>query len=241
MLESKDSNNINKTTLLVIGIATIVVALIGATVAFFTANPVQNNSVTNTITSTTANYGTTTVSYDGTNGTISMGIVDLPESTKGTNVSRLMKFRVATTANVSQRITISWAGTGKVTNTFCQYLGNTNGLCYATSSLATAGGNSAPVDVRNEIQYELYECTYEGYTNISTATHDNCTLISVANSPAPITNSNALLHTSAYRTIPASGTNYYALVLTILNKNSEQNYNEGKSFSAQLSVGALNN
>jgi len=234
MFENKDSTNISKKTLAFIGIFALVAAVTGATLAFFSANNVQGNSVTNTIVTTSATYGTTTVTYHASNGTISMGIVDLPESTKGVNINGLMKFTVATTATVSQRITIAWAS-GKVTNTFCQYA---NGQ--------TCTDNPGHTFVGNEIQYALYECSSSGYTGTTISgtvvtIGSGCNLISTAGAAAPTTGSTALLHTGTNRTIAAGGTNYYALVLTLQNKTTEQNYNQGKTFSGQISISTLSN
>ncbi len=216
--------------LAVIGVATLLVAVIGATFAYFSAANVSGNSSTNTITAQTAQYGNTTVTYDGTNGTINTGTLDLKESEKGTDYKYLMKFTVATTATAAQNITVNWKS---VTNTFCKYR-NASYICTDT-----------PTDtaVTGEIVYDFYSCSSAGYTGTtssgtSVTINAGCTKISAA-TPAdvPATGATGILHTAASLSLAAGGTNYYALVVTFKNLDANQNYQQQKSFTGQVNVG----
>ena len=51
----------NQVLLTVIGVATLLIAMVGATFAYFTANSVTGNADTNNISAQTAQYGDTTV------------------------------------------------------------------------------------------------------------------------------------------------------------------------------------
>jgi len=230
-MEERENNKGNQVLLVVIGIATLLIAMVGATFAYFSANSVQGNTDTTTITAQTAQYGNTEVVYDATYGLINTGLLDLPNSEQGSDYEYLMKFHVTTTATAPQALTVNWKA---VTNTFCKYANGQN-----------CTDNPADTDVRSEVIYDFYDCDATGYANTTASEEDvtvagGCTKISSATSlPVPATDNTGLLHTAPSLPLAAGGTNRYVLVVTVKNLNTEQNYNQNKSFTGQVNVGLV--
>ncbi len=233
----------NQVLLIILGIAILIVVVIGASYAYFNATSVTGN-LTNKINTATAKYGSLTVTYPGTDGIINMGTIDLPESSKGTIVQGLLKFTVSLSADatISTNYNIKWAGTANVENTFCQYR-DASYACLETTSGTYVG---------DEINYTLYKCTSAGYTGttISGTTvtvNAGCTAISTANTAAPYSTAqkSAIMNTVSGQTpqtvTTSNRTNYHILVLNIKNTNDVQDYNQGKNFRGALAVEALTN
>lgn len=88
--------------MVIVAIVVLIVAVVGASYAYFNAATTSGN-ITNKINTATATYGTLTVSYPGTDGTISMGTVDLAYSTRTSKpvVQGLLKFTVASSADAT--------------------------------------------------------------------------------------------------------------------------------------------
>ncbi len=230
----------NQMFLVILAIVVLIVAVVGASYAYFNAATTSGN-VTNKISTATAKYGSMTVTYPGTDGTITMGTVDLAYSTRSSKpvVQGLLKFTVASSAEatVATKYNIKWAGTANVTNTFCQYMTNTT----------TCSSNTTGTYVGNEIYYDLYSCTSAGYTgttisNQVVTVNAGCTRISGANVAAPYSDTEkaATINTST-QTVAATATNYHVLVLSIQNKTTVQDYNQGKSFTGALTVSSVTN
>lgn len=250
----------NQMALLIVGIATLIIAVIGAAYAYFTASGVSGNVTENNVNVLTASYGALTVTYpNGSN--INMDSVDLPQS--GGDALGMLKFSVATTAEatVNQRFTIKWGGDTRISNNFVQYV-KPNGtpsetagyMCYGGSALGTesqatcqnvSGASwTAYTDVRDELVYVLYSCTTSGYNTVSTTVQTGCTAVNTPNingtsySYAPFTTleKSSLLTATQTIDISVSRTNYYALLLTIKNKATKQDYQQGKSFTGSLII-----
>lgn len=233
----------NQVLLIILGITILIVLVIGASYAYFNAATVSGN-VTNKINTATAKYGSLTVTYPGTNGIISMGTIDLPESSKGTNVQGLLKFTVSLSADatIASKYNIKWAGPANVDNTFCQYRDASYACIESTSGIPVA----------NEINYTLYKCTSAGYTGttISGTTvtvNSGCTAISGVETAAPFTDTqkSAILNTAVGQNpqivTTAARTNYHILVLSIKNTNDIQDYNQGKTFRGALTIESITN
>lgn len=231
-----------KIFLVIVAIVVLIVAVVGASFAYFNAASVTGNA-TNKISTTTAQYGTLTVAYPGTNGTISMGTIDLPQSTQATQpiIQGLLKFTVTADVNATADVNynLKWAGIANVTNTFCQYRSTTT-VCTNTETDNYVG---------DEIYYNVYSCDSDGYegTSITGQTvtlGTGCTLISTANDAAPYTDAEktAIVNTTVQTIdISQSRVNYHVLVLNIKNINGVQDYNQGKNFTGALSIeGATN-
>ena len=175
-------NKKNKIIVIIIAVITIL-ALGGLTYAFFVAGAVAGNSSTNTIVTLAADYGTITITYDGSNGTISVANMDLKESEKGTHKEYLMKFNIASTATITHNISINWSN---VTNTFCQY--QKNGNCT---------GLNTDTYVGDELNYSLYECTQSAYGSVTLSNIK--TTCAIAGNPyrnAPLTGETTALQNS---------------------------------------------
>ncbi len=236
----KKENDTTKVFLVIVAIVVLIVAVIGASFAYFNAATVTGN-VTNKINTTTAQYGTLTVAYPGTNGTIEMGTVDLPESTKGTIVQGLLKFTVTAdaSATIDTNYNIKWAGTANVSNDFCQY----------RSTTTTCTNTSTDTYVGDEIYYNLYTCTSAGYTGTTVSgttvtLGSGCTLISTSNKAAPYSTAEktATVNTSTLLIdISVSRVNYHVLVLNIKNTTGIQDYNQGKTFTGALAIESASN
>lgn len=258
-------NKKNQVLLTVLGVATLLVAVIGATFAYFSASTVGGNSGADAIQATTAAYGAGTVTFEGGNNTLRVGTVDLPAAENGTDYKYLLKFTYTTTATTTQNISIDWFGLGTgstVTNSFCRYAATQNatqcatdgmtGTCDGTpaaNSTGCAGTWTAYVDVTNDVTYKLYSCTSAGYAGTSgnlaakTTTIDaGCTEVTGGASGAiPANATSPRLHTSSSINVAAGSTTYYALELVIHNQTTTQDYNQGKTFEGGIKVSALSN
>ena len=258
-------NKKNQVLLTVLGVATLLVAVIGATFAYFSASTVGGNTGANAIQATTAAYGAGTVTFEGGNNTLRIGTVDLPEAENGTDYKYLLKFQYTTTATTAQNISIDWFGLGSgetVTNSFCRYAATQNatqcaaadmtGTCDGTpaANSTSCSGTWAPyVDVSTDVTYTLYSCTASGYAGTSgnlvakTTTIDaECTEVEGGASGAiPANATSPRLHTSTEINVAAGSTTYYALELVIHNKVDQQDYNQGKTFEGGIKVTSLSN
>lgn len=249
----------NQMSLLIIWVATLIVALVGATFAFFTVSDVVGNGKNNAVSAATASYGNTIVEFFNGENTLSIGTVELPINENGTDYKYLMKFSVRTDAATSQQIAITWQGPtdGGVRNDFCRYAVTQNANECAPSGMSGAcngvptdlstncSGTWVPyVDVSNDVSYKLYECSLGGYNsssgNMATKTvnvDSGCQEIAGGASGAiPEVGSMEKLHNAFSLAIPASGIKYYALELAFTNSIEKQNYNQIKTFEAGILV-----
>ena len=255
----EDAKKKNQTSLLIIWATTLIVALVGATFAFFTANDVVGNGKNNAVSATTASYGNTLVEFFNGENTLRIGTVELPLNENGTDYKYLMRFSVSTDAATDQEMSITWQGpnAGGVRNDFCRYAVSQNanecapsgmtGTCDGTPmDLSTnCSGTWVPyVDVSNDVSYKLYECSLAGYNASSgdmatkTVTIDSgCQELSGGASGAiPKAGSMEKLHRNFSLVLPAAGIKYYALELTFTNSRERQNYNQVKTFEAGILV-----
>lgn len=209
-----------KIIIAIIGIITVIL-ISGLTYAFFSANPVGGNSTTNTIVTMTADYGDIIVTYDASDGSIDANNIDLKESEKGTDKLYLLKFKIESTANIARDITIKWK---EVTNTFCQYA---NGQ--------TCTNEETDTYVGDEVSYNIYSCSLENYNNATTSNvSTNCT--SIGSNALPKTGSTEKVTTNDYVTLIPTSTSYYVILVRLENKETEQNYNQGRSYTGQIKV-----
>ena len=249
----------NQISLLIIWAATLIVALVGATFAFFTANDVVGNGKNNAVSATTASYGNTLVEFFNGENTLRIGTVELPLNENGTDYKYLMRFSVSTDASTDQEMAITWQGTneGGVRNDFCRYVvtqnanecapagmaGTCNGIP-AVNSTSCAGTWVPYVDVSTDVSYKLYECTLAGYNassgNMAAKTvtiNSGCQEVTGGASGAiPKNGSMEKLHKSFSLVLPAAGIKYYALELTFTNSREKQNYNQIKTFEGGILV-----
>ena len=239
----KSESNTTKIFIVIIAMVVLIMVVIGASFAFFTAASVTGNSGANSISTTAAKYGTLIVTYPETDGTISMGTVDLPYTTRLTQpiVQGMLKFSVtaAAEANVNINYIIKWAGVDNIYNDFCQY----------RSTETTCSDTIGDTYVGDEIYYTLYKCSDIGYSESSITDKTvtlgaGCEAISTENAPAPYNNTDKVaqinIHTQTIN-INQSRINYHVLVLNIKNINSVQDYNQGKRFSGALSIESVSN
>ena len=237
----KKETDVTKIFLVIVTIIVLIVAVVGASFAYFNAATTTGN-LTNKINTATAEYGTLSVGYPGTNGSIEMSTIDLPYSTRSSKpiVQRLLKFTVTASAdaNTDVAFNLKWGGVANVSNNFCQY----------RSSVTTCTNVNTDTDVRGELYFNLYECSEAGYTNTTIANDvvtigEGCTALA-ENVNAPYTDAEKtakLNDTPRIIDISQSRIKYYALTLNLKNLTTVQDYNQGKTFTGALSIeGATN-
>ena len=181
----------NTVFLTIIAIATLLVAVIGATFAYFSVIITGNDTATSTVIRT-ANIKITYTAGDS---------INLQNAEPGANGN--MTFTVANEGDRALDYKIKWSN---VTNTFATEIGgvagNNNELTYtvnavdgSNNSIATLAATAAP--------------TTDGYINL--------------NSGNPIT-------------IAAGATHSYTIHMDFVETSSEQNYNQGRTFTAAVEV-----
>lgn len=213
-------NKRNKKIIIIIIVATFIV-LGGMTYAYFSAGGITGNTNTNTIVTLTADYGNIIVTYDNSKGIISASNINLAESEKGQDNLYLMKFNIESTATIFQDISIRWK---EIANNFCQYASGQACTDVETDSF-----------VGNELSYNLYSCSETNYNNVTTANVSaNCT--SIGTNSVPVTSSTSDVTTAKYIRLNPQSKTYYVLIIVLKNITTEQNYNQGKSFTGQLDV-----
>ncbi len=208
----ENKNNKRNTILLtIIGIATLLVAIVGATFAYFTAT-VTGNSEADNVKVTTDTYG---LNIEGLgDGKIELLNQGLPQSEKGQDYTKELNFSIKSSSNDSHQISISFEN---VSNNFCKKVDSQESI--KCNDEAEAG-----VDVSGELYYKLSSCTDSGYTS--------CDTVKVSETAMPH-EAGVILDSDP---ITSKGTNYYKLVVGLKNKDALQNYNQGKSFSAKVVV-----
>lgn len=205
--ENKKSNKGN-VVLTVIAILTLLVAIVGATFAYFTAT-ITGNSTDDNVKVTTDTYGINITGLD--DGAIELVNQNLPQNEAGQDYTISKSFSVASTSNQERSIKINLED---VANTFCQTVNaQTDADC----------AESGSVNVSDEIYYTLEKCTSNG---------TGCTVVEGKEKVATPT-SDIIVYTDS---IAAKGTNYYRITFGVKNKDVEQNYNQGKSFSTKVSI-----
>ena len=259
-------NKKNQVLLTVLGVATLLVAVIGATFAYFSASTVGGNTGANAIQATTAAYGAGTVTFEGGNNTLRLGTVDLPQAENGVDYKYLLKFSYTTTSTAPVNyIAINWYGLGagnSVTNNFCRYAATQDATqCAAAGMTGTCDGTPAAnstgcsgtwvpyVDVSNDVTYTLYKCTQTAYGNTTsnlaaktTSIDPGCTEVTGGASGAiPADGSTDTLHSVSKFDVGGAGTTYYALEMVIHNQTAKQDYNQGKTFEGGIYVNAMGN
>lgn len=180
----------NTVFLTIIAIATLLVAVIGATFAYFSVIITGNDTATSTVIRT-ANIKITYTAGDS---------INLENVEPGVNGD--MTFTVANDGDRALEYKVKWTN---VTNTFPSTIdgvaGNNDELTYTVNavsgadSIATLAATAAP--------------TADGYINL--------------NSGNPIT-------------IAAGATHSYTIHMEFVETSSEQNYNQGRTFSAAVEV-----
>lgn len=221
MEEEKDiSRNKNKFFLIIIGISILLVALVGATFAYFTLK-LTDNSITDNLYISTKNYGLTVV-YEDDKDSIKLENKNLIEAETGdkelTNyLQDEVNFKVTSTSSFAQKINIGFAE--GFSNTFCQTV---------ESQEDTVCGNGSTINVAGEIYYELYICDFDYSTN--------CRVVSTGPLPLPIDETTPTVLKSGI-TIPSTGDKTVYIVLKAFIRNKEvQSYNKGKIFSGKIWV-----
>ena len=211
MQDNNNNNNKKHTILLtVIGIATLLVAIVGATFAYFTVQ-ISGNSSTNNVDVTTDTYGIEVTGLD--NGTIELLNQSLPQSEQGQDYTESLYFTVRSTSKSQRSININFES---LSNNFCQKV--------ASQDATACDNENGTISVSDELYYKVYSCT--------TATDSStCTNEVVSETAMPTTDT--IIY---YDNITAQGTNGYKVVVGLKNKNVTQDYNQGKSFSAKLTV-----
>lgn len=190
------------------------------TYAFFSASGVENNATESNVVTLTSEYGNVIVSYLNEN-TINTEDVVLVEDAGDSN--SLIKFSIENTGSISRDLIISW---DDLVNDFCSY--QSNGVCTNVS---------IDTDVRNELNYTLYECADEiAYNDAEIGDLANCSAISELNTTVPKTDYMDNMHTTDRVTVESDTTEYFVFVLTIENHDYEQNYQQGKSMSGKIMV-----
>lgn len=217
--EERDKSKRNTVLLTILGIATLLVALVGATFAYFTAsitgNPDQNN-----INISTDSYGLT-VFYENSKDRIDIANANLSKGTASdsdpTNYPQgEIRFRVESDSNAIAKINIGFTG---LTNDFCQKIDPANRKeCNELTGTENVSG---------EAYYELYECD---------SNYSNCGA-TLASSGMP-TSSGPIKEGIDIdpKVDGVKGVGYFVLKAFIANKEHAQDYNQGKTFSAKVVV-----
>ncbi len=214
-MDGQNNNNRKHTILLtVIGVATLLVAIVGATFAYFTAS-VSGNASNDNVSVTTSTYGLTVAYQDGSNS-ISIQNKELTKTDAGSNYEEAMGLSVENTGTTAQNFNIDL---GNVANTFCQKV--------ASQDASVCDDASGTIDVKDEIYYKVNKCTDDTYTSCTTAVTDT--------TAAPTTDG------SIATNLPVASREkvYYQVVVGIKNIDKVQNYNQGKSFSGKVTVSAV--
>ncbi len=216
MEEEKNNNNKRHTILLtVIGIATLLVAVVGATFAYFTAT-VSGNASNDNVQVQTATYGLE-VAYQDSNNSINLTNQDLKQTEAETNYEETLGLSIHNTGTVSQTFNIDLSS---VANTFCQKV---------NAQEDTTCSESGSMDVSKELYYKVNKCTDAEYTS--------CTTEITSETAAPTKDGSI----ASNITIASQATEYYQVVVGIKNENKLQNYNQGKSFSGKVVISAVVN
>lgn len=251
------SGRSNTVLLTVIGAATLLVVVVGATFAYFSAQ--LGGSTTSTIDINTSDLGTTRIVFPVSNEiTIDGGGAlgqDLPYSQKGTVVSESMYFALDTTSEVDLDYRIYFRN---MVNEFCQYVGSvddtvcktTSGICSDTNitdPLACTGDNTWTnyVDVRDEVTYRLEQCI----TPTKTGEQITCTdlgasgeeddyevIVDDTNAPVSKVGDTAIVSRA---TLPAASYQMYKLTVMLKNTEENQNYNSDKELHSIVRVDLL--
>lgn len=217
----------------ILGVLIIVIASFSVSYAYLSAQAVTGNDETNKINTTIAKYGTLTVAYHGTDGTISLGAIDLKYSTKGTPVTGLLKFKVTgdSTQTVQTSYNINWAGTARITNTLCQY-----------ASGISCTNNSSNTYVGNEMTYTLYSCSNETIYNAATTANTASTCTSIKSATAvPYTDAEKAGTIVSGQTITAGTSKFYVILLSMANLSAAQDYQAGGTFRGAITVQPVTN
>lgn len=221
MDENRRDNSGRKNTILltVIGVATLLVALVGATFAYFTAQ-LTGNPTTDNVNITTDTYGLTVVYEDGKDSISlenqNLAVGDASDTDPANYPQDEINLKVISTSNTDQLINVGLAE--GFTNEFCQTVENQE------DTVCASGGS---IDVSDELYYELYSCDSD-YTS-------NCVSLNSGALPVP-QDENTPFVLSGGVTVPGTDDKTVYLVFKAFIKNKEvpQNYNQGKQFSGKL-------
>lgn len=223
MEENNRDNSGRKNTILltVIGVSTLLVALVGATFAYFTAT-LSGNPTTDNVNITTDTYGLTVVYEDGKDSISlenqNLTVRDASDTDSTTYPQDEINFKVISTSNQDQFINIGLAE--GFSNSFCQNV---------DTQEAADCSEVGPIDVADELYYELYKCDSD-YTT-------NCVSVKTNALPTPVDETTPAVLGGGI-TVPGDGDKTVYLVFKAFIKNKEvpQNYNQGKAFSGKLWV-----
>lgn len=223
MEENNRDNSGRKNTILltVIGVSTLLVALVGATFAYFTAQ-LSGNPTNDNVNITTDTYGLTVFYEDGKDSISlenqNLTVRDASDIDPTTYPQDEINFRVISTSNQDQFINIGLAE--GFTNSFCRTV---------ETQEANECSDLGPIDVSDELYYELYTCDSD-YTT-------NCQSVKTSVLPTPVDETTPAVLGGGI-TVPGSGDKTVYLVFKAFIKNKEvpQNYNQGKAFSGKLWV-----
>lgn len=208
-MENEKNSKRNGVLLIAISVAVLLVTIVGATYAYFSAN-ITGNATTNNVSATTETCGMS-VAYKSGSSAINLSNIQAPKN--GTDTTSNLFFGVTSTCSGSRTININLSN---VTNTFCQKV---------ASQDATACDNSdGTINVADELYYTIYSCTDANYTTCTTKVKD-ATAMPIA--------AGTLVTGQA---IAAKGSKYYKVTVGFKNKNVTQNYNQGKSFSGRVTI-----
>lgn len=236
----------NTVLLTIIGIATLLIAVAGATFAFFTAQFQYDNDATSTLRITTGNGSTMDVETD------SVVITDIyPRGTEGTIgtapndylwASKAIAITVPQNQNASSPIEY------QLGLNFDHNYGTGNGLYYTFEPMAVNAGaclkqKAATKDKTDDLEYtDQASCTstYWKTTNVTGTMAAQSGSIGLPNGSAAA-DINFGTGTFAAAALQAGEvTHVYRLRIFMLDTGSNQNANQGKAFYANFTVAGLN-
>lgn len=237
----RDNDRKNQVLLIIIGVATLLIAVVGATFAYFTATASQVGSQAS-VRIKTAQLG---INY--THG--SMFVLDNANGLDAIQSDKTwyVAFSVTSTGSVTQHFNVVWDNITK--NTIV-------GKADLTTQVSCATGEGC-VDVGSDFTYDLYEiateAAYTGLTSENVATTvtagTELTLDSTTNYLADLAigtgTGNAGQTIKLNNEIAAGVTKYYVMVVhfeyidttdTTERSSKVQNYQQGKEFQGNIKV-----